>query len=487
MNYKAVLLSAMAASMSICQCVAHAADAPVYKITILNGLGGSTSIAYDINDSGVACGYTTRTGQGGYVAVAWPSTTPIELSTGSLAGDMVAMSINNSGQIAGWGPGISTPHALVWPTYNTVVDWGTLGGSKGFARAINNNGLITGNSSDATGQRNLFYKRPTDSSLTSLGIPLGDVAAYGLDIADDATIVGYSNNAEGSLVTAFIYTGVGFSTLPSNGGTATYANSITSDGNTIVGSGLDALNNQRALIWTSPSAAPNVVEPLSGDTYCSFSAVNSNKWAVGLSAVAPGSERALLYIPGLGSYDLNSLKSADSDDITVRYATAINSLGTIVGVATQQLESGGSKEVAFIATRKLDINGSVTLSDWMGAATDVTVRLLKDGTPITQQTVSANPSGSFTFPLIDAGNYVLSASTPYWLSLSIPVSPSDTIYNMTLANGDADNDGSVNLFDFVVLDSNFNTSDIGADRDGSGSVNLFDYVIIDKYFGAQGS
>ena len=57
---------------------------------------------------------------------------------------------------------------------------------------------------------------------------------------------------------------------------------------------------------------------------------------------------------------------------------------------------------------------------------------------------------------------------------------------MNLVNGDADGNNAVNLFDFVVLDSNFGKSDDMADLNGDGTVNLFDYVVIDQAFGAQG-
>ncbi|MPN54624.1 hypothetical protein SDC9_202296 [bioreactor metagenome] len=57
--------------------------------------------------------------------------------------------------------------------------------------------------------------------------------------------------------------------------------------------------------------------------------------------------------------------------------------------------------------------------------------------------------------------------------------------DIVLINGDANNDGQINLFDFVVLDTNFGKSTASADLDGDGTVNLFDYVVIDQNFGAQ--
>ena len=487
MEHKSALFAAVAAIVTVASYTAHATEIPVYKVTVLNGLGGSTSAAYDINDSGVVCGYSTQAGQSGHIAVVWTSATPTALSIGTTSGDLIAMGINNAGQVAGYGPSVSSSHAVTWPSYNAVIDWGTLGGTKSYARAINNNGWITGNSADSTGARNLFLKRPTDSSLVSLGIPSGDAAAYGLDIADNGTIVGYSSNSDGSTLRAFAYLNSAFNQLQTIGGSATYANGINNTGSIVVGSGLDTNASQRALYWTSLSSAPTTVAPLSGDTYSNFSAVNNLGWAVGLSASAPGSEHALLYIPDLGSYNLNDLKSAESDNITVKYATSINNYGQIIGVAEQQLDTGGTIQVPFIASRKLTVKGSVTLTDWMGGPTDVTVKLLQNGTPIQTKVVSASPTAAYTFDQVDSGNYEVSASCPYWITLTVPVTPSDTLYNLQLANGDADADGSVNLFDFVVLDSTFGTNDVAGDRDGSGSVNLFDYVIIDKNFGATGS
>lgn len=86
------------------------------------------------------------------------------------------------------------------------------------------------------------------------------------------------------------------------------------------------------------------------------------------------------------------------------------------------------------------------------------------------------------------GAYKLCITSSHWLRRIIKGIYVDGSYsvNTELANGDANGDGQVNLFDFVVLDSKFNSADTMADLDGDGNVNLFDYMIIDQYFGAQG-
>jgi len=65
--------------------------------------------------------------------------------------------------------------------------------------------------------------------------------------------------------------------------------------------------------------------------------------------------------------------------------------------------------------------------------------------------------------------------------------------NVTLNNGDANNDGYVNSFDSAVLDAAFGSSEgdanwnANADLDGDGHVNLFDYPIVDSHYGQTGA
>lgn len=110
----------------------------------------------------------------------------------------------------------------------------------------------------------------------------------------------------------------------------------------------------------------------------------------------------------------------------------------------------------------------------------------------------ATPSLScVTTPLVsDDGKYTLYShllplydivfSSAHFLSLKAQAVDPAASLNLSLINGDADGDNQINLFDFVVLDTHFGSSDAMADLNGDGQVNLFDYMVIDMSFGAVG-
>lgn len=57
---------------------------------------------------------------------------------------------------------------------------------------------------------------------------------------------------------------------------------------------------------------------------------------------------------------------------------------------------------------------------------------------------------------------------------------------MDVVGGDMNNDGQINLFDFVELDTRFGlVIDPAIDPNGDGAVTLFDYVVLVQGFGAK--
>jgi len=122
------------------------------------------------------------------------------------------------------------------------------------------------------------------------------------------------------------------------------------------------------------------------------------------------------------------------------------------------------------------------------AFTGLTVSYSLTGHNMYSNSVTFDGTGKATIGSLRPGTYTLSLFGSHWLRRTISgvnVNGLNSVVT-TLANGDADGDNQVNLFDSVVLDANFGSADAMADLDGSGLVNLFDYVIIDSYFGAKG-
>ncbi len=125
---------------------------------------------------------------------------------------------------------------------------------------------------------------------------------------------------------------------------------------------------------------------------------------------------------------------------------------------------------------------------YRGALSGIKLNYMLSGTQPYAGVLALDNTGKATLTDIIPGTYTLSLTGSHWVRRVISgvvINGTNTVQT-ALANGDADGGNSVNLFDIVVLDSRFNSSDAMADLDGDGKVNLFDYVLIDTNFGAQG-
>lgn len=123
-------------------------------VTKLPELGGASSIAYAINDSGRIVGAAVLSDATNH-AVLWERDSQTGnwtiLDLGTLGGpNSIANDINNAGQIVGAAQDSpTTNHAFLWEG-GSMKDLGTLGGSNSGARAINEEGVIVGASQDTT-------------------------------------------------------------------------------------------------------------------------------------------------------------------------------------------------------------------------------------------------------------------------------------------------------------------------------------------------
>jgi probable HAF family extracellular repeat protein len=216
--------------------------------------------AYGVNAAGQVVGSSTLLTNTGLAAL-WTVGSGGAVNTtylGALGGDTSsALAINESGLIAGWAENTdAAEHAVVWTVTGgtaTIDDLGTLGGAGSRANAINNSGQVAGEAATADGVFHAFLCNSSGGmSNLDAGSPLGETAsdAYGI-------------NAAGSVVGAMTISGANHGFLYHDG-TMTDLNSVINSASgwviteacgingsgQITGSGTNAAGQNEAVLLT---------------------------------------------------------------------------------------------------------------------------------------------------------------------------------------------------------------------------------------------
>ena len=308
--------------------VGTSASATNYTFTALGTLGGSSSIAYGINNAGQVVGYSYLTGDVSYHATVWNGAVATDL--GTLGGSSsIAQDINNFGQVVGtsYTAGDAARYAGLWNS-GARINLGSLGGVGG-ATAINDAGQIVGYSHG--GNTATFW----DGTLApvALGTLGGTVSsASGINILGQ--IAGQSTLTGPTQLRATLWNGtptdLGFGTL---GGAAGYGNGIN-DAGQVVGAVQIVTNTvtSHAVLWDG-----GVVIHLGtlGGPNSAALAVNNTRQVVGWSDVRGDPRRHATLWVGTTPTDLNSL--LDAETVAAGWmlldAAGINDRGWITGTA----------------------------------------------------------------------------------------------------------------------------------------------------------
>ena len=94
--------------------------------------------------------------------------------------------------------------------------------------------------------------------------------------------------------------------------------------------------------------------------------------------------------------------------------------------------------------------------------------------------------GLYTVPNVPQGQHAIRAEKPGYLSAEgsftmVGEGETRTLATVTLLAGDINGDGTINLFDLVLLSTTFgqqDTASLRSDLNGDGAVNLFDLVLV---------
>ena len=385
-----------------------------YTVTDLGTLGGTSSHAYGINNSGQVVGDAdgiSLTVHG----FLWESGTGI-LDLGTFGGaHSHAYAINDTGQVAGWSYNSDGAcRAFLWQSGSGMQDLGTLGGNYSLAYGINNNGQVVGSDGHA-------FLWQSGSGMQDLGTLGGNYSlAYGIN--NNGQVVGCGDGTSFS-DHAFLWENgtamLDLGTLP--GASASEARGINDIGQ-IVG---DAYGSGRthAFLWQSESGMQDL-GTLGGGSSSAY-AINNSGQVVGQASPSQGADHAFVWQTDTGMVDLNSLIPASSG-WTLVAAHAINDRGQIVGEGsspsgryhaflltpvpgTPQLDPGSDSGVS-----STDNITNVTTPTFKGTAgAGSTVRIYSDGVLVGSG--MADDGGAYqvavTTPLADGPHSITAQTT----------------------------------------------------------------------------
>ncbi|MEZ6071608.1 MAG: DUF3466 family protein [Pirellulales bacterium] len=227
---------------------------------------------------------------------------------------------------------LAMPIVAAAVSYN-IIDLGTLDnyyhtGNNSFGHAINNNGLVTGDSKAPSpggyaGPHAFLY----DGTMHDLGT-LGGIQSYGNGINDDGLIVGQSDTEVDAVSHAFLYDGT-MHDLGTLGGDLSGAFAINSVGQ-ITGYSFLSGTVSHAFVYDGTMHDLGTL----GGTYGSGNAINENGQIAGESNITGNGATHAFFYDGT-MHDLSTLGGTNS------HGSGINDIGQVVG----QSETIGDSEL----------------------------------------------------------------------------------------------------------------------------------------------
>jgi probable HAF family extracellular repeat protein len=300
-----------------------------YTVTDLGTLGGQSSGALALNNSGQVVGYAYGT-NGNAHAFLWSQATGM-LDLGLLHPQDTSSygnAVNNSGEVAG----SSGEFAFLWTPKGRMVDLGSLGGTPTIAYGINNSDQVVGDGVTTDGQTHAFLWTSA-SGMQDLGT-LGGNFSVALAVNDAGEVVGESHLSDNVTFHAFIWTqATGMQDLGGSLGSNTAADAISPSGE-IVGTStqFSGLCSQIRLgvIWDLTRVLHQLGAPNCNGT--TATGINDSTQVTGYFFDINHNIRGFLWTPSAKLQDLSSLISPKEPYIS--WANGINRVGQIAAIGS---------------------------------------------------------------------------------------------------------------------------------------------------------
>ena len=488
------------------------------------------SLPSDLNESGQAAFYCYVESQIPVRSYVWISDSiegRIRILGASSDNSIIANSISDNGTVVGgWYPGAWAGDALAFTwnvgtksmsflpllTQTTTTSQNPLGNSNGYvvgkstvlvnnnqsqrafrwtaatdsivelvnsncARQVNSSGAACGEFYEDNVLKACWWDANGDR--TAIPLPSGYNTSTTKGINDDNLVIGTAKNTTTNAEVNWSWA------QPSNSLT-TFSTSeygtllgVNNNGDLLFGTKIRRQNGS-TVSWPSTTGDPNNVQETDLKDIAVPVAVNNNLQVLlqGKLKLAPGNQHALLASPWW-----NSTKTIP---ISIRLG---NSAGQ--GVPSEWIATNRNVKIRF------DIRYGKMIMETPGESQNVNYYQHQfDGTEYHTFYVPTHLRGNVSVRVTVASNGNSPEPTAHWLhktiNLIVPESGTINAMNLTLINGDVDENNVINTDDYLVLSDAFDTTssdenwDARADLDGNNSINTDDYLILSNNFDIYG-
>jgi probable HAF family extracellular repeat protein len=275
----------------------------------------------------------------------------------------VALSINNSGQVAGFSQTADGRSQAFVYTAGALINLGTLGGADSYAYRISDSGFVIGRASNAGGKNRAFVTILNSSmfDISSLDARLGGSFSVAAAVNGLGQVVGYFHTANEHMAShnrVFLYSNHQVTDLGTFGGADGIVTAINDSGQMVGSYGKEPKADYAERIAFIYSGGKVTNLGTFGGKVTAATDLNNRDQVAGYSQTAGGEYHAFIYSAGALT-DLGMLPGG-----TQSFAYGINNSGQVVGAS----DSVASTLHAFLynAGRIRDLNGLIPAnSGWV--------------------------------------------------------------------------------------------------------------------------